>query len=230
MFTTFAMEEVRESSWANEPLYEDKPRHSARHRSCEWKDRFFKRYGLLLVGACLFTLYTLILSWSVHALTVRDVRKEMAIEYSAQLEAYKKQEAERIQAEYFMSGDASREAAINQDAMELAKDSGVWKNENAFKCYCWNVVVRKMSPLYPSSIQSCLSQDGQYDFYDTKGVYTEEKFEWAKSVLEQAESGKLPSFLTVGHLYLEMKDGGADCVLHTSFEKNGADDPWRYRG
>ena len=228
MFTTFAMEEVRESSWANEPLYEDKPKHSARHQTCEWKDRFFKRYGLLLVGACLFTLYTLVLSWSVHALTVRDVRKEMAIEYASQLEQYKKQEAERIQAEYFMSGDASREAAINQEVDAVAAVISKLSTDAQKLTEASCMLARVMNPSYPNSFKEVASQDSQWMFYDgSDKTFSEHDRQLAESVVRPfMEQGVVPNSLTSAMVYGEWTP--SDFVLRDSYKTTSTMHTWRW--
>ena len=155
---------------------------------------------------------------------LRDLSEQAMQEYRDKLQQEKA-------AEFFLSGEASREAARNQDAMALAMDGGVWKTESAFKAYCWNVVIRSMSSQFPGSIREVLEQPGQYAFHQTEGTYSTEKFEWALEVLLQAETGRLPAYLTAEHVYLEMRDGGNDCVLHTEYDKNKTtDDPWRYRG
>lgn len=230
MFTTFAMEEVRESSWATEPLYEDKPKHSKRHQTCEWKDRFFKRYGLLLVGACLFTLYTLILSWTVHALTVRDVKKEMAIEYSAQLEAYKKQEAERIQAEYFMSGDASREAAINQEVDAVAAVISKLSTDAQKLTEASCMLARVMNPSYPNSFKEVASQDSQWMFYDgSDKTFSEHDRELAESIVRPyMEHGIVPNGLTQNHVYGAWTPNSFE--LREQYETKSAYKTWSYPG
>lgn len=201
-----------------------------RHRIMT-KEEFERRYGLLLILAAAFTIYTVLLSAWVTNRTEKRVWEEAGEHYADELQAYKDQQAYDRSAEYFLSGEASREAAMNQDAEAMSRDGGVWKTEAAFKAYCWNVVMRKLSPLYPNSIKEVLEDPGQFDYHQTEGAYSAEKFQWAKEVLEQAESGKLPARLTPQHLWQEMKDGGKDCVLHTSYNfYTGNDDPWWYLG
>ncbi len=193
--------------------------------------RFTKRYGILILAIGILTAWTL----GVYGYAFRRGAKLKEAELrdlsEQAVQDYKDRQQQEKAAEYFLSGEASREAARNQDAVALARDGGVWKTEASFKAYCWNVVIRTMHSQYPGSVREVLEQPGQYDFHRTEGAYSDEKFEWALEVLLQAETGRLPTYLTTEHVYLEMRDGGNDCVLHTEYDKNKTtDDPWRYRG
>ena len=184
----------------------------------------------LIAGIIVWTLIVIAVTKSiVKANTIKEVESRCEIEYNNKLEEYKKEEAENRAKEYWLSGDASKESAMNQDAIALAQDGNVWKTEEAFKTHCWNVVVRKLNPNYPNSIKGVLEQDGQYAYHDKDGTYSEEKFEWALEVLKQADTGKLPAYLTVNHVYIEMRDNGKSCVLHTTYDRKGNDDPWKLR-
>ena len=132
--------------------------------------------------------------------------------------------------EYVSSGQKAKDEARKANAIMLAKDSGIWKNEAAFKTHCWNVILRVKSPLYPDSIQAVLAQPKQYDYANLDAdTYQTEKYQWAMEVIEQSETGQLPAYLTLYHLFEEMRNGGADCVLHTDIDRGPGDDPWRYR-
>ena len=134
-------------------------------------------------------------------------------------------------AEEYEKSEAKRKLEKRQsNAMMLAMDSGVWKTETAFKGHCWNVCIRVDSPFYPDSIEAVLTEPGQYDYANLKSTfYDPEKYDWAMEVLEQAESGRLPIYLTTDHIYEEMRNGGNECVLHTVYQGGPGDDPWRYR-
>ena len=129
-------------------------------------ERFKKRYGIALVGACLFTLYSIILSASVHAVAVRQVRAELETEYTARLEAYKADQALEEQKSHFLSGDASREAAINQAVDSVAKviSKLALDPQKATEACC--ILARVMNKNYPNSFQEVCQQEGQWMFYD----------------------------------------------------------------
>jgi len=214
----------KKNTMMNLPPYQwkDLPAQPARHKWMTRKERFVKRYGILLIGAAVFTIYTILLSAAVYDRAEETVRKNVEAEIA------QKQQMETGAAN-FLSDEASKENAFLLDAEALARDSGVWKTEEAFKAYCWNAIVRTWRADYPNSVQAVLEQPGQYDYHSKSGPYSTEKLEWAKEVLAEMEAGKLPRYLTMEHQYLEMRDGGSDCVLHTCWEFNTMnDDPWRY--
>ncbi len=228
MKSNFAMAEVE--SWAEMPKLEDRPKHTVRHRASDWRDRFYKRYGLLIIGACLFTLYTLILSWSVHALTVRDVRKEMAVEYASQLERYKQEQAEAVQASYFMSGDASREAAINQETDAVAAVISKLSTDAQKLTEASCMLARVMNQFYPDSFAEVAEQAQQWMFYDGKDkTFSQHDRDLAEQIVRPyMESGIVPNGLTSQMVYGEWTPN--DFVLRDSYKTTSTMHTWRYSG
>lgn len=220
------MSEEKVKAITNLPIYHwrDEPAEPPRHARHARRECFLRRYGIMLGFMALFTIYTIVLSAAVYFHAEKVVKSQ----YESKLGDWQQ---EYIAEQYLLTGEASREAAIDREAVALAHDGGVWKTEAAFKAYCWNVVVRSKRADYPNSVQEVLAQTGQYAFYDPDGAYGEQKFKWAREVIEQAYTDKLPAYLTLEHQFLEMRNGGEDCILHTSWQFNTMnDDPWRWRG
>ena len=49
-------------------------------------------------------------------------------------------------------------------------------------------------------------------------------------MLEQAYADELPRYLTMEHQYLEMRNDGEVCILHSCWNFNTiSDEPWRLR-
>ena len=228
--------------WSNENSYNNSERRRSESRyeradrlraelRNEMEDRvdyLKKRYGIavivFLVWVASLLITFLITSYSVHNKTVKEEEEHYA-PYLAELTKYKQKEWDEGQAN-FLSDENSKAAAMQDDAVQLAHDSGMWKNENAFKTYCWNVIIRKMSPRYPNSIAEVLDQPKQYDYHDHGDTFNQEKYLWAMEVLEQADTGMLPAYLSLDHIVLEVRNGGNDCVLNTE----SGNDQWRYQG
>ena len=178
----------------------------------------------MLAFMALFTIYTILLSAAVYF----HAKKVVETQYESRLSDWQQ---EYRADQYLLTGEASREAAMDRDAIDIAHDGGVLKTEAAFKAYAWNVVVRTKRADYPNSVQDVLAQTGQYAFYDPDGIYGEQKYKWAREVIEQAYTNKLPAYLTLEHQFLEIRNGGEDCILHTNWQFNTMnDDPWRWRG
>jgi hypothetical protein len=154
----------------------------------------------------------------------------MAIEYSAQLEAYKRQEAERIQAEYFMSGDASREAAINQEVDAVAAVISKLSTDAQKLTEASCMLARVMNPSYPNSFKEVAEQPQQWMFYDgSDKTYSDHDREIAESIVRPyMESGKIPNGLTADMVYGAWSQN--DFVLRDSYQNTGTMHTWRYQG
>ena len=183
------------------------------------------------VIACLIV--SLVIAFIAWGIRIHKDRRDEAMKEAAREEAVASYIAAQNLAaenEYVASGQKAKDDARKANAIMLAKDSGIWKNEAAFKTHCWNVILRVKSPLYPDSVQAVLAQPKQYEYASLDAdTYQTEKVQWATEVLEQAETGQLPAYLTLYHLFEEMRNGGTDCVLHTDYDRGPSDDPWRYR-
>ena len=112
--------------WAEgEPVriveHREEPKTPFRMRMDDLGNRILKRYGIFLICMAIWTISIICSSAIVSHNTEKRVREELSAEYAQKLEAYKQEQAEAEQAAHWLSGDASREAAINQDAVRLAK-------------------------------------------------------------------------------------------------------------
>ena len=210
----------------------EKPKIKPVWKMIRWFDaeRFKKRYGIVLIGAALFTLYTIILSSCVHAAAVREVRADLQAEYAVMMEDYKREQAEAAQAEHWLSGDASREAAINQavDAVAQVIARLSTDAQKATEACC--MLARVMSPLYPNSFQEVAEQPQQWMFYDgTNKTFTEHDREIADSVIRPyMESGIIPYGLTDRMVYGEWSAN--DFVLRDSYKTTSTMHTFRWAG
>lgn len=198
------------------------------------RESFLRRYGILLIAAAAFTIYTILLSSWVSWRTEKRVRGEMEHEYDVRLEeamaAHKEEQAQQKAAEFFLSGDASREAAINQavDAVapvisKLATDAQKYTEASC-------MLARVMNPAYPNTFQEVASQPLQWMFFDgSDKTCSDHDREIAESIIRPyMESGKIPNGLTA-----EMVHGSwstNDYVLRDSYEGTGTMHTWRYAG
>lgn len=203
--------------WRDEPI--QPPRH-ARYTRSEW---FLKRYGIMIALAAAFTIYTIILSAIVDARAVKRTKGE----YEDKFDSWK---LEYISSQNLLTGEESKAVAMETDAIAMAHDGGLFKTKEAFITYCWEAVVRSKRPNYPNSIQGVLEQTGQFAFYDPSGTFNAQKKAWAMEVLEQADKNELPPYLTLDHQFMEIRNGGEVCILHSCWDFNTiSDEPWRYR-
>ena len=192
-----------------------------------------RKYGIgiiAVVGIVVWTLATVFITRAiVRNNTIKELDSTYKSKYDNQLAEYKAQQAEEVQRQHWLSGEASLENTINQEADDLCRGGLVWTTDEAYFGYCCNVWVRVLRPDYPNSVAEVLRQTGQYDFFNPNAPIDEGRRTKTVELLRKLHSGILPAHLTLEHQYLEMKDDGAVCVLHTTYDHRGNDDPWRYK-
>ena len=161
---------IRFSEWGRSPaleLPEPEKRVRGAHLTMD-KKTFVRRYGIAIIAAALFTLYSVLLSAYVDYKTEKRVREECAVEYAAMLEAHKEEQAQAQAAEYFLSGEASREAFFNQEidavAVVIAKLNTDAQKASEAAC----MIARHMNPAYPNSFKEIAEQPQQWPLYDGK--------------------------------------------------------------
>ena len=190
---------------------------------------FRRKYGILLIGAALFTIYTILLSAGVESRTEKRVRQEMAIEYASQLEAYKAEQARAAQAEHWLSGDASREAFINQEIDAGARLIQEEPNETMRGTKLGVAIARLMSGLYGATLQEVINQPGQWMNYHSDVKITQEVRAFAEKIIRAyMESGIVPNGLTAEMVYGEWTQH--DFVLRDSYKTTSTMHTWRYQG
>ena len=211
--------------WANA----EEPKIPVRMQLNEKKERFIKRYGIFLVLMCAWTISLIICSAVVHHRTEKTVWAEARAEYAVQLERYKAEQREAEQASYFLSGDASRDAAINQEidavAMVIAKLSTDSQKLTEASC----MLARVMSSAYPNSFREVSQQKSQWMFFDpdAENTFSPHDRDLADQVVRPyMESGVIPNGLTDKMVYGSWSPN--DFVLRDSYETTTTMHTWRW--
>lgn len=190
---------------------------------------FKKRYTWFIIAMALFCIYTIVLSYGVRQSTIKQVRKDMAIEYASQLEAYKKQQAEAVQKEHWLSGTASRDAAINQAVDAVAPVIARLNTDEQKLTEACCMLARVMSKYYPNSFEEVAEQPSQWMFYDGKDrTCSEHDRQLAESIIRPyMESGIVPNGLTDQMVYGEWSQN--DFVLRDSYKTTSTMHTFRYQ-
>ena len=219
---TRAIDEIRFSEWAGQPAPQPKFRLDIDLR------RFGKRYGILLALACLWTVSMIIVSSVVSHNTEQRVRQEMAVEYASMLERYKAEQREAEQAAHWLSGDASRDAAINQSVDAVAAVIARLSTDQQKLTEASCMLARVLSPYYPNSFEEVAEQKSQWMFYDgTVKTFSEHDRELAEKIVRPyMESGIVPNGLTQDLVYGAWSQN--DFVLRDSYENSATMRTWRY--
>ena len=229
-------------TWAEmEPVKIYEPKKSAKRRtSAERKSgkrmirvpdlsRLGKRYGILLIAAALFTVYTIILSACVERSTEKRVWSEAEAHYAGQLEDYKAEQARTAQAEHFLSGDASREAFVNQEIDAAARLAAKMSNDIQKGGIICNALARVMNKNYPGTMKEVVGQENQWMFYDPENKFSAHDREIAEKILRAYyEEGIIPNGLTDEYVYGSWSE--SDYVLRNTWDFGSSTRTWRYQG
>ncbi len=225
---------IRFDSWAPGLPEPEKRKEGGRHMGGGSRNPFWRDYKILIVGAAVFTIYTILLSSWVSWRTETRVHAEMDADYERRVEQriaeYHEQRQQEQAAQYFLSGEASREAFINQEidavAPVIAKLSTDAQKYTEASC----MLARVMSPSYPNSFQEVAKQPKQWMFYDgTDNNFSDHDREIAENIVRPyLESGKIPNGLTAELVHGSWSTN--DYVLRDDYQGSGTMTTWRYPG
>lgn len=189
---------------------------------------FRRKWGILIIGAALFTIYTILLSAGVEHRTEVRVRQEMAGEAAAAVEQYKQEQAREAQKQYFLSGDASREAFINQEVDSAARLAARMSNDTQKGGIICNALARVMNKAYPGTMQEVIAQPNQWMFYDPETKFSTHDREIAEKILRAYyEDGIIPNGLTDEYVYGSWSE--SDYVLRNTWDFGSSTRTWRYQ-
>ena len=190
---------------------------------------FRRKWGIFIIGAALFTIYTILLSAGVEHRTEVRVRQEMAGEAAAAVEQYKAEQARETQKQYFLSGDASREAFVNQEIDAAARLAARMSNDVQKGGIICNALARVMNKAYPGTMQEVIAQPEQWMFYSQDNKFSTHDREIAEKILRAYyEDGIVPTGLTEEFVYGSWSE--SDYVLRNTWDFGSSTRTWRYQG
>ena len=188
-----------------------------------------RKYGIAVIAALLMW------AWTSAAMAIAEKRawKEAAAQYeakyAAQLEEYKAEQDKAEQARYFLSGDASREAFLNQEIDAAARLAAKMGNDTQKGGIICNALARVMNKYYPGTMQEVIAQPDQWMFYDQANKFSTHDREIAERILrDYYENGIIPSGLTEEFVYGSWSEN--DYVLRNTWDFGSATRTWRYQG
>ena len=199
------------------------------HRRIDW-ERLVKRYGIVVAGAALFTLYTIVLSWCVHAAAVKETRADMMEWHEQEMAAYKAEQAYQEQAKSFLSGTDSLNVAINQAVDAIAPVVARLQTDNQKQTEVGIMIARTLNPGFPNSLQEVAEQKDQWPLYDgTVRTYSAHDWELVEQIVRPfMENGILPLDLTSNDVYATWSQ--TDLVGRDSYKTTATMHTWKYHG
>ena len=187
------------------------------HRVTARKERFIKRYGITLIVACAFTIYSVVLSAWVNHMAEKRLTAQYEEHYQQMMDAWIDEQRTERSRQYFLSGEASREAAINQatDAVAGAISKLTLDQQKLTEACC--MLARVINPAFPDSFEAVVAEPQQWMFYDgTDKTFSQHDRELADSIVRPyMESGIIPNGLTSDMVYGAWSQN--DFVLRDSY-------------
>lgn len=199
------------------------------HRVTARKERFIKRYGIALVLACVFTIYSILLSAVVYKRAEKKLTAEYESKLADQMDAWIDEQRTEQSRQYFLSGDASREAAINKATGVVAGVISKLETDQQKLTEACCMLARVMNPAYPNSFEEVAEQAKQWMFYDgSDKTYTQHDWDLSESIVRPyMESGIIPNGLTADMVYGAWSQN--DFVLRDSYYNTAHMHTYRYQ-
>ena len=192
----------------------------------EW---FVKRYGpaLAIIGAlAVYSILLCVITGSiVRHNTAAEVRAQVTSEMRASFQTYLDEQKAEESAKYFLTGEASREAAVNQEADAIARAIGTMATKRQKQTMTWNILVRVDNPAYPNTVQEVIAQPQQWMFYSENNPIREDDRQLALEQLQLWHEGRYPAGLSTTYVYGEWSQ--TDYVLRDRWEKDSSTNYWR---
>lgn len=199
-----------------------------RHVVTERKERFVRRYGITIVLACIFTLYSILLSAYVNHRAEKRLTAQYDAEYAQKMDDWIEEQRIEQSRQYFLSGEASREAAINRATGAVAAVISKLETDQQKLTEACCMLARVMNPAYPNSFEEVAEQEQQWMLYDGRDkTYTQHDWDLAESIVRPyMESGIIPNGLTADMVYGAWSTN--DFVLRDSYENKAHMHTYRY--
>ncbi len=221
--------------WSAMPVHEDREERKAVRFSLKIDtEKLIRKYGIALLAAVLFTLYTLLLCWSVSARTEKRVRAETEAEMRAGFQRYLDQMERDAAAETFLTGDESLEAAARElaDCMDeliatYAMDFGV--SEDGLYTLGWTYIARVItaSSEFGKTPQEIIERSGAWEGQVMGHPVRNQDTQIAYEIAFDYLSGKYPDGFTK-NLTFGARERNGGFVARNEFITGPDTVYWRY--
>lgn len=189
------------------------------------KDEFVKRYGIFLIVAVVFTLYTILLSAMVSHRTEKRVRAEMTAQFEQEMIAAENARKEAESAARFLTGEASLAAQMRTEATDIAKVLYAVRNNSKDDkiTNVWCILNRVDNKAYPDSVEEVCKQPQQWMGYSEDNPVLDDLFQLAYSQLEIWHGGTRP----VSDDYIYLAWSPSEITIRDSWEYSSKTHTWR---
>lgn len=191
-------------SWAWPAEYE------AEHRPClndyvknDRSRRFIKRNGILLMALAGLVIWTWAIATIAYHNGKADATEKLTADYEQQIESAVQAVKDEYAAKRFLSGEASRQAAMSAEAGWIAKVLYGMKDNSVrdLRTATWCILNRVDSAWYPDSVQGVCEQKQQWMGYSADNPVLTDLKDLAMGELEQWYEGERPVGAEFVYLY-----------------------------
>lgn len=195
------------------------------------KEKFIKNNAVGIILLFVWAVSMMIGCIVTGVIEHHNAYQEAEAYYNQQLEAYKADQARAEQAEHWLSGSASRDAAINQAVDAVAEVIAKLSTDAQKATEACCILARVMNPAYPNSFEEVCRQPEQWMFYDASSdgnTFTQRDREIAEMIVRPyMESKIVPNGLTDQMVYGEWSTN--DFVLRDSYKTTSTMRTFRYQ-
>lgn len=218
------------------PPLTELPKRQRRHAWFFDPEGFKRKYGILLIAAAAFTIYTICLSAIVAHRTEKRVTEEVTAAVTSELRAgfqqYLDQQEEAEKRANFLTGDASKQAAIQADTDTLKVLIAGYRMDGktsprGAKAIGWCAYARLLSGHYGKTLQEVVEQANQFEFYTKNHAVRPEDEALAEEISTAFHNGEYPDGFTTDLVFAERTADG-NVVLRNSFKTDSNTIFWRY--
>ena len=189
-------------------------------------ERFLKRNGIMLVCFALLTVWT----WTTCTIAAHNARvdttEELTAYYEAEIERKLQEYKDQQTAANLLTGDASKQAAMEAEADAIARVIGTMNTRQQKLSMLWNILARVDNPAYPATVQEVIAQPEQWMFYSPDNPIRDDDRSLALEQLKLWHDGRYPAGFSNKYVYATWSD--SDYVLRDTWEKNATMHTWRY--
>lgn len=194
------------------------------------REDWIKRNGIAIAIASAFTVSVIgsccITGSIVRVNTRREIESEYAQYYAEQYDLKVQQIEQEYAAKYLLTGDASRQAAISEEADVIARAIGTMSNKSQKLGMLWNILARVDSPMYPNNVKEVVEQPEQWIFYDSSNPIKADDRELAVEQLTLWHDGRYPAGLDKSFVYGEWT--ATRYILRNTWDKNFGTKTWEW--
>lgn len=191
-------------------------------------ERFLKRYGIAMAVVLAVAIYSAAVGVITGTIVRHNVREEMEAEYRARMQAYIEEQEQQRMASALVTGEASRKAAMEREAREVARVLyGVKSNsESDLRTYVWCVLNRVDNAGYPNAVSAVVAQQGQWMGYSADNPVVDDLYKIALEEIETWYDGIRP----VSPDYIYMHWTPSEITLRDAWLDGSTTHYWRWSG